>query len=197
MLFAIIQLSQWLILMAAVIVGTWALKKMKLPEKTQKPAGILIVVLAIVFFFIPFDEILTFKTSETAFKGTVLGDELMEDSGEMTHGVFFRDKRGTYSTVFFYYENGRYHKCAAENRETLITGEENGIYADIYHIAGTEDEYLLVRGFSPLSPVIYGEEALPVETMQTSSGILYYSMACIDYENATPLTVNGEIFPLA
>ncbi len=197
MLFAALQLAQWLVLMGAVILGTWLLKKVKLSDTARKITNAVIVLLAILFFFIPFDEILTFRTSDTAFSATVLGEALAEDEGEMTHGVFFRDKRGTYSTVFFYQEDGRYHKCAAGNRETLLTKEQDGIYVDVYHIAETEDDYILVRGFTEALVVTDSAGTVfETGTLETSSGTLRFAMACIPYGEDYALLVNGEEFVL-
>ncbi len=197
MLFAVIKLCKYLLLMGTVIFGTMIFKKMKISEKARKIASTSVVIFAVILFFVPFDEIITFGSSDTAFAGTVLGDQIAEAEGEKSHGVFFRDKRGTYSTVFFYKEDGRYHKCAAENREALASGEVNGIYADVFRIADTEDCYVIVRGYdSALAVTDSDGSVFDRGELTHSKGTLVCFMAEIDYDADYTLTVNGNVFTL-
>ncbi len=196
MLFAVLKLAKYLILMAAVIFGTALFRKLKLKESARKIAHLALVLGALIFFFIPFDEILTFQTPEKAFSATVFGETLAEDTGNQTTGFFFRDQKGTFSTVFYYEENGRYRMCPSEDRILTASGNENGIYTDLYRIGDTKDAYLLVRGYVPsLSVQTEKGDSYEVKTIQTSQGTLFYLFAFVEYEeNETVFLINDTPF---
>ncbi len=199
MLFAVLQLFRYLFLMGVVIFGTMLLKKTKLAEKTRKIANAVLVIIAVAFFFIPYKEILTFRSPETAFSATVLGDELMMAEGEETVGYFFRDPRGTFSTVFYYEEDGRYRMCASEDRKTYMTTQQNDVYVDLYRIGETDDCYILIRGYVPALMISakFGN-TFETKSFRTSEGLLYYSLARISckYDRDLNLYVNGAHIPL-
>lgn len=192
MIFAFLQMLQWLALMLAVVLMALVFKKLNVSEKKAKILKPIIVIFVLLFFFVPFDEIITFPTPEKAFSGTVLGDALASAEGEKTCGTFYRDPRGTYSTVFFREKNGRYKKCASEARETVFSTEKDGIYVDIYRIAETGDEYIIVRGFVE-DLGVYDNLSTDFEalTVSTSEGVLLFSMQSIAYDDTYELYI-GE-----
>ncbi len=182
MLFTILQLSKYLFLMATVIFGTAILKKTKLREKPRKIANAAVVIIAVIFFFIPFKEILTFRSADTAFSAAVLGEKLTESDGNDTCGAFFRDKRGTFSTIFFYKEDGKYRICPSENRLSVWQTEKDGVYLDLYRIDESEDYYLLIRGYTESLSVRDSQNTVfETKTLNTSNGALTYTMAHVSY----------------
>ncbi len=192
MLFAFLQMLQWLALMLAVVLMALVFKKLNVSEKKAKILKPVIVIFVLLFFFVPFDEIVSFSTPEKAFSGTVLGDALASAEGETTCGTFYRDPRGTYSTVFFHQNGERYKKCASEARETVFSAEENGIYVDIYRIAETDDAYIIVRGFVEKLD-IHDNLSTDFEVLSasTSEGKLLLSMQSIAYDDTYELYI-GE-----
>ncbi len=185
--------------MGSVLLGTFLFKKLKLKDTSKKIAHTALVILAIIFFFIPFDEIMTFSSPETAFSATVLGEELAMTEGEDTVGFFFRDKRGTFSTVFYYKENGRYRMCPSEDRTLVTSAVSNDVYIDVYRIGKTHDHYTLVRGYVPALTIRdrYGN-TYETDHINTSQGSLYYSLAKIqyDYDKESYLHINEIHCPL-
>ena len=72
MVFAFLQMLQWLSLMLAVVLMALVFKKLNVSEKKAKILKPIIVIFVLLFFFVPFDEIITFSTPEKAFSGNGL-----------------------------------------------------------------------------------------------------------------------------
>ncbi len=183
MLFSALQLLKYLFLMGTVLFGTTLLKKCKLSELARKIANVAILLLAMAFFSIPFQELLTFRSADTAFSATVLGDKLADAEGDDSYGAFFRDPRGTYSTVFFYKKDGKYYNCPSENRVLEMSVEEHGVYIDLYCIASTADCYVIIRGYDLDALMVQDTDgtSFRLHQLQTSQDLLTYTMAYVEY----------------
>lgn len=139
----VLRAAQFLLLMGAVVLSTTVLDKLKIVQK-HKFIKFIPVVLTLILFFVPFEEMLTFSSKEAAFSGTVLGTPIAEAEQEESFGVFYKDKRDRYYVAFYTMENGRYRKCGDDDLEKPYSENADGISTEIFCLNETSERYLFV-----------------------------------------------------
>ncbi len=200
MLFTFLRMLLWVLLMAAVVLSTLVLGKLKIVQEKKggKYLKLIPVVLVLVLFFVPFEEMLTFSSPDTAFSGTTIGTPLLSASHEESHGFFYKDRRGKYSVVFFTETDGRYKKCDEDAQEMVFSETRDGVSVELFHMKDTDEYYLLVWSPSETLSVsdVHGTD-FAVKKEGNAKNPVSFTMAAIDFSEAYALTVNGEAFPLA
>ncbi len=196
MLFSILRAVLWILLMGTVVLSTLVLNKLKIVQKF-KILKFIPVVIVLVLFFVPFEEMISFSSPDTAFSGTTIGTPLVSTAHGESHGFFFKDKLGKYTVVFFTQTDGKYKKCAEDENELVFSEQKNGVTVELLRAANTDDLYLLLfataDGFTAEDTL--GTE-FEIKRAVSEKSAVSYAMAAITPNEGYTLIVNGESLQL-
>ncbi|MBQ9747686.1 MAG: hypothetical protein IJV98_02765 [Clostridia bacterium] len=191
MLFSFLRMLLWVMLMVAVVISSVVLNKLKIVQK-HKILKFIPVILVLILFFVPFEEMLTFSSPDTAFSGTTVGTPLATAAHEESYGFFYKDRRGSYSVVFFSETDGRYKKYAEDEIAQIQLGEANGATVELFRMADTGERYLLI--WAP-SDTLTVEDSLGTAFAVGRSGSdahpVSFTLAAIAPDADYALTVGG------